>query len=208
MVSINATFFSRQTLAVIMQDQTDNYIGLDKNTTNAILKTQDKPDTCWAAGIQMLLTYEGLLMTQEQIVLRVLDINSINDDCDKHLSGQEIGDLMRDLKMKVSDKIITLKVTEYSDPVRTDDILRELEKNKPVMLSYNKSNVNLVGTDYGHVVVITGANYNSSNDIKTIRQLNVLDPENNIDSVRQTYENDELQNILSSMNVLWTIEVA
>ena len=115
---------------------------------------------------------------------------------------------MRDLKMTVGDKIITLKVTEYSDPVRTDDILRELEKNKPVMLSYDKSDLNLFGVAYGHVVVITGANYTSSNYIKTIQQLNVLDPENKIDSVRQTYENGGLQNILSSMNVLWTIDIA
>ena len=190
-------------------DQTDNYIGLDKTTTTSIIKTQDRPDLCWAAGIQMLLNHENFQVSQEQIIRQILDIKSIDDEYDRRISGEEIGNLLKNLCFCIDGKTIRLNVTEYSLQISNDSILTELERKKPIMISYNKndpySNDN---STYGHIVVITGANYFVSADVKIIRQLMVLDPENKADSVLQTYSKNELHDILNSINVLWTIDVA
>ena len=198
-----------KTLAVIMLDKTDKYIGLDQTMTNTIMRTQVKPDLCWAAGIQMLLLNENLRLTQEQIVQQVLDINSLDDEYDRRISGEEIGTLLMNIKISFKDKTRKLTVTELPNNFCDENILTTLSKHKPILLSYNKKSNSQIGDPtYAHIVVISGANYFVSNDIKTIRQLIVLDPVNTIDTVKQTYEKNDLKDILTSINVLWTIDVA
>ena len=192
-------------LGAIMTTETDNYVGIDYSKIDEIKTIQIKSGLCWAAGIQMLLKYENLTLMQEQIVGQVLDPSWI-DDYDRRIRGEEIEDLLRKIKIVVNSKTYKLDVTEYSDCISEKDILKELERKKPILLSYDKHNNK--NNSYGHIVVITGANYFVSNYIKTIRQLIVLDPEYTIGTVKQTYENDNLKNILTSINVLWTIDKA
>ena len=188
-----------------MTNQTDNYIGIDSSKIDGIITNQIKLDLCWAAGIQMLLKYENLTLTQKEIVHQVLEIKCIDDTYNKRISGQEIGDLLRKMTIIVDSKAYKLRVTEYSDCISENKILKELERKKPILLSYDKcDNKNNL---YGHIVVITGANYIISGDIKRINQLNILDPENQINDVRQTYIDNGLKSILNSINVLWTIDV-
>ena len=147
-------------------------------------------------------------MTQLEIAKRILDVQFLENGTDYHATGFEIEEFLNDLKFEINGVIYQLNVNEYADlQIYEKIILNELKRNKPILTSYNKLSSSIADYSYGHVVVISGVNYSVSGDVKTIKELIVIDPENKTDSLLITYREKELEYFLLTINSLWSIDL-
>jgi hypothetical protein len=53
------------------------YVGIPSEEMNGVAAMQTSSQWCWAASIQMVLNFHGVNITQEQIVARTYDADSL-----------------------------------------------------------------------------------------------------------------------------------
>jgi ABC-type bacteriocin/lantibiotic exporter with double-glycine peptidase domain len=144
------------------------YVGIPNSKISCNSSTQEKPQWCWAASIQMILNYYNIDIDQEQIVKRTYGSSYNGELQDRtanietiHLNLNHIG-----VDRKGTRYIVNAKVG-YGAPTPAL-LIEELSQKHPVLIGY-KANFG------GHVVVITAVSYYETNRGPVIQTIIVRD---------------------------------
>lgn len=113
---------------------------------------QKSMNWCWAACIQMVLNYNGLYVTQEDVVMRCF--GTLAD----HTGGpQEMFTALSGWGYNVHGGVSTIYSNNY--PTNANEIQAFLASNKPLIVGLSQPNSNI-----GHAYVLTALFYSISYD--------------------------------------------
>ena len=192
-------------------DETNSYAGIDTDCINSITTTQERCDWCWAASIQIMLKYDGLIIAQKDIVSRIFELEPFDNGLDMRVTNEEITECLQKLEMKdeANKTSYTIQTKVHSKSNSKNIILTELRKKRPVMLSFTTKDDNNEVADVisAHIVVITGINYSIQKDKINIKTFMVLDPAKNENFGRYEYVGEKSADLIESINAFWLIDV-
>lgn len=149
-------FTTVKTKAQNVQQLGANYFsaGIPSNNFQfyAMNSRQRNMNWCWAACIQMVLNYNGLYVTQEDIVMRCF--GSLTD----HTGGpREMFTALSGWGYNVYGGISTIYTNNY--PTNANEIQAFLGSNRPLIVGLNQPN-----SDIGHAYVLTALFYSLTYD--------------------------------------------
>ncbi len=186
--------------AVNIHAQTQQ-VGIRTDMLNYAYSEQQSSQWCWAAGIQMILNYNGVNITQGDIVRRTYgsdrygrlpNYSGTYDAITANLNNISID------RNGVRYRVIAEMGAGMPDPVR---LLQELGNQYPVLVGYK------TGRFQGHAVVLTAASFIGSVYDPVLHTVTVRDPfptrDNIINRGRKTYWGD----MLNEVEVYWYIRV-
>jgi len=118
----------------------------------AVNGKQRSMNWCWAACIQMVLNYHGLLVTQEQVVVRCF--GALVD----HTGGPvEMLKALSGWAYNVNGRISTIYANVF--PTNSNEVQAFLATNNPLIVGLNQP-----GTPVGHAYVLTAMSYSLTKD--------------------------------------------
>jgi len=176
------------------------YVGIPNSRMNYYASVQQKPQWCWAASIQMVMSYYNVEISQQQIVKRTYGVSN-GEFPDWAASIQTIHQNLNYQGIDDTGKkyIVNAKVGFGApDPVL---LVEELSNKRPIVIAYKENSG-------GHVVLITAVSYFQSNKGPLIRSIVVRDPlpelNNHFDNGRIEYEAHTLAN---KIDAYWLVKV-
>lgn len=101
---------------------------------------------CWAASIQMILNYHGLLVSQEQVVQRVFG-QKINSPA----NISHILSALRGWAPDIRGRFSEIHASQYG--LTPSELIRDLSNNWPLIVGFG-------GKPIGHACVLTAVEYN------------------------------------------------
>lgn len=145
------------------------YVGIPGSKLNYIEATQQKPQWCWAASIQMVLNYYHIAITQQQIVERTYGRNYYGDLPDWSASIETIHLNLNNWSIDNEGKSYIVSAEFGLGAPEPYLLIEELSQRHPVIIGY-QSNFG------GHTVVITALSYYETQMGPVIRSIVVRDP--------------------------------
>lgn len=146
------------------------FVGIPDYRFNASYAEQESPHWCWAASIQMVLDYYGVVVLQEQIVGRSFGLDPRGRLPDFSVSSRLITANLNGSSVDLTGRRYQVQAKFSEGLPRARVLLDELDAYSPVLLAYrNRANS-------GHVVVVTGAWYVPTFDGPIIESVVVRDP--------------------------------
>ena len=139
--------------------------GLSEAQAKDMLRTQEKPQWCWAASIAMVFAHQGVTLSQEQIVRR-----QYADLADRGVTGTQIS---RMLGLSWGDgaggRLSPIAMDADADAHRAelgaDEVVQELSQDRPLIF----------GTE-GHAMVLVQVNFEKHGAALRITGATVIDP--------------------------------
>jgi hypothetical protein len=176
-------FFSNQVFLGISQKV--YYVGIPASKMNYVASSQNKPQWCWAASIQMLLNFYGVSINQEQIVERTYGRQSNGELPNWAASIKTIHLNLNNWAVDNTGKKYFVNADFGLGAPEAVFLIEELSQKRPVIIAYQSNKG-------GHVVVITALSYIDSDAGPLINSIIVRDPmtgeENKPNSGRVEYD--------------------
>lgn len=122
--------------------------GIPTNDFKFVAARQHAGNWCWAAAVQMVLNYDGLAVSQEQIVSRVFG----GSMPDAPAEPEDILDALSGWAPQFNGRPAEILATPYV--YQPSDIIADLANHWPILVGLR----NLKGA--GHVFVLTAVTYN------------------------------------------------
>lgn len=140
-------------------------VGISKEEFLPHYAKQKDPLWCWAASTQMILSYQGAKVPQEEVVLRVKGALSSSAGSIAEMIAAANGVFSsRGKEVVVSGQYV------HGAPLATV-LYNQLSHKRPVILNYIAS-----GSNIGHAVVVTAIDASISNGELMVSGLYVFDP--------------------------------
>ena len=161
----------RSQVSLAQFTQSAQYVGIPSSSMDYFASEQRNSYWCWAASIQMVLNFNGVDITQEQIVARSYGRDPYGqlpnwagsfDIITRNLNNRSVDNSGREY-------IVTSAFGMGVPSVQV--LLSELAKGRPIIIAYRGS---ITG---GHAVVITGASYVSTPNGSQVLSIIVRDPD-------------------------------
>jgi hypothetical protein len=146
------------------------YVGIPREHFNGSYAEQESEHWCWAASIQMILDYYGVVITQEHIVARSFGLDPRGRLPDFSGSFQVITANLNLESFDLTGRRYQVQAKFGAGAPRPNMLLEELNAQFPMLLCYRNA------ANRGHVVVATGASYVPSPDGPSVESVVVRDP--------------------------------
>jgi len=159
----------------VLDAQKIYYVGIPGSKLNFIEATQQKPQWCWAASIQMVLNYYHVAITQQQIVERTYGRNYYGELPDWSASLETIHLNLNNWSVDNEGNTYIVNAQFGLGAPEPYFLIEELSQRRPVIIGY-QSNFG------GHAVVITALSYYETKMGPVIRTIVVRDPMPGIDN--------------------------
>lgn len=150
--------------------------GLSEAQISNMRSTQEKPQWCWAASIEMVFAHHGFVLTQERIVRQ-----HFGDTRDGRVGGTEITRMVGQSWQDGAGRSFTATATPGNAPQRrfqfsSDVVVRELAVQRPLIIGALGHAMVLVQVDYEYfaaqdAVRITGGTVIDPAPGRGVRQL-------------------------------------
>ncbi len=125
---------------------------------------QEKSNWCWAACIQMALEYDGVYISQSEIVYRTFGANFNGELPNLGGSVQNISSNLNGWEIDIANRQIEVASVFFSHPPSASEVVYFLEQKKPIYISYKSS------LSTNHAILIISCRY-----IETSNGLQVID---------------------------------
>jgi hypothetical protein len=122
--------------------------GIPTNEFRFVAARQHASNWCWAAAIQMVLNYDGLAVTQEQVVARIFG-DSMPDE---PAEPEDILDALSGWAPQFNGRPAEIVATPYV--YQPSDIVNDLASHWPIIVGLRNPEGG------GHVFVLTAVTYN------------------------------------------------
>lgn len=138
---------------------------------------QKTPVWCWAAAIQMALNYQGLDVSQEDIVVRTFGLLIPTAGNSYQISNNLNTVFIKDnRRFLVSSVMLPIQGSQIAPPsplnATMESLVSHLERDRPIIMSYH-----VPGWGIGHAVLLSGLDYSvMPNGKLVINGLTVRDP--------------------------------
>jgi hypothetical protein len=146
------------------------YVGIPTENFNYYTSSQRNSNWCWAASIQMILNYNGVNITQEQIVEKSYG-KSVNGTLPNWTGS--FNTITKNLNNWIADsdseKYKVTATLNYGAPTPAY-LIQELTAQHPVLIGYQTS------ATTGHAVVVTACSYTQGAYGPVIQSIVVRDP--------------------------------
>ncbi len=146
-----------------------SYVGILSRRFDHVAASQRTPVWCWAAGIEMVLRYYGLMVPQEDIVARTYGTDWRGRPLETPASLEAITSNLNHAGVDRVGRRYAVRAKMMTDPT-TDDVLRDLAQGKPLILAV------VSGSGSGHIVVVTAASVSWMPEGPRLRTLVARDP--------------------------------
>jgi hypothetical protein len=118
-----------------------HYVGIPKGQFNFIAPMQQQSEWSWAAGVQMVLNYYGIQVSQREILSRIISVTDSDDAITASLNGQAF-----DKEGRTRSLTCVSKLGMVSPAI----LINELSHNRPILVLFGDS-------DTSRAIVITAA---------------------------------------------------
>lgn len=141
------------------------FVGISKDDFKTHYRAQKDPLWCWASSAEMALSYQGVKLPQEMIVLRVKGaiVGGTGNPGEMIASTNGIFTDINGKKSVVSGQLV------LGAPLTTV-LYNQLKQKKPVILTYQAS------AQFGHAVVLTGIDATVGDSGVQVLKFYVFDP--------------------------------
>jgi len=145
-------------------------VGIDSEIMNHFVHTQLRDQLCWAASIQTVLKYYGIIVSQQDIVLRTFPRLPNGFLPNRPANSQTIHNHLNNWEYIVGGVTFVVKAEfgEGAPPPRL--LITELHAERPIIAAYH------TGPNTGHAVVVTAIDFTALNNEVTVRKIVVRDP--------------------------------
>lgn len=177
--------------------QKEIFEGINKDSIRKIALSQDRGDWCWAACIQMMLKFDGIEISQLEIVSSFIDVYTTYD---QRVEDGQIKQIIDDLPIikSINSKTKSKFEVKYINLDKGAFLLDHISDfNRPIMLSYMKDHLGASA----HIVIIAGVNYIIVESGRQINQLFVIDPEAN--PLETRIEGIDMHCLIGSECAIW-----
>jgi hypothetical protein len=192
---VTALFFSASTAQA-------ESVGIRSSIMNFFVANQDNSNWCWAASIQMVLNYYGVSITQPEIVARTYGLNPNGSLPNWTGSFSAITANLNNWNIDNTGKPYAVTASLNWGAPTPAVLLKELSQGHPVIVGYKS------GSNSGHAVVITAANYDMSPMGPIIQSVVARDPwpspQNIANNGRVEYPGTQFASL---MQAYWYIQV-
>jgi hypothetical protein len=167
-------------------------VGIDKSKFNA--HAQEKDSWCWAAGIQMILQYNHIDKSQEEIVERAYGRRYDGTLPNLGASAETISNNLTNWHVDITGRDLVVNSSLFRGIPQDEDIVQYLAGDQPILISYRSS------ISSNHAVVITSCRYEETSSGPKIKQITVSDPWPSKINVRNdgvvTYDFDRFRDLI------------
>ncbi|MBW8720767.1 MAG: C39 family peptidase [Polaromonas sp.] len=141
------------------------FVGIPKADFDKHYRRQQDPFWCWASSAEMVLSYQGVKLTQDKIVERIkgMVVSGTGNPVEMVRSTNGIFQDVNGKNAVVSGQMV------MGAPLPTV-LYNQLKQKKPVVLTYQSN------PQIGHAVVLTGMDATVSSAGVVITKLYVFDP--------------------------------
>jgi len=146
------------------------YVGIPSAQFNYFSASQQMPQWCWAASIQMVLNYYGVSITQPQIVARTYGVDPFGNLPNWSGNFQAITANLNNWNFDNMGSQYSVSSSVYPGAPRPDVLVNELSNGHPIMIGYKS------GPNSGHAVVITAVDFTPTPQGIRINSIVVRDP--------------------------------
>lgn len=176
-------------------------VGIATETLNYFYSEQQNTQWCWAAGIQMILNYWGVYITQDDIVRRTYGRDRYGRLPNYAAPYQAITANLNSSNIDRNGlryRVVAEMRFGSPDPAR---LIAELENGYPVLVGYR------TGRFRGHAVVLTAASFLGSVYDPILNTITVRDPWPSYDNLRNRGRQVYWADALNEIEVYWYIRV-
>lgn len=146
------------------------FAGIPREKMDFYASEQKNSQWCWAAAIQMVLNYYGVKIGQEEIVARTFGQDAKGNLPDWSANSRYITRNLNATNFDHQGRLYVVKSSIGQGPPPAPVLLNELSRQRPVIVAY------ATGPQSGHMVVVTGARFETTPHGPLIQTLIVRDP--------------------------------
>ncbi|MEM6845712.1 MAG: papain-like cysteine protease family protein [Bacteroidota bacterium] len=178
------------------------YVGIESYLFNYFSSSQQMPQWCWAASIQMVLNYHNVAISQKEIVMRTYGSDPYGNLPNWSGSFEVITANLNYQGVDYRGQPYRVRSNVQVGPPDISMLLRELSNGHPIIGGYKS------GFSSGHAVVITAASYINTHNGPVLQTIVVRDPWPSAQNAQNLGRNEyDAKAFFRAMQVHWYIRV-